>query len=423
MRITPFSFVHCADLHLGSPFEGVHAISPGIAEVLRGATFKSFDNIIQLAIRRDADFLIVAGDVYDGADRNLHAQWRSHEALRRAVDSDVQCLVAHGNHDPLSGWEELAVPDRVHRFGGGKVDQIAVKRGNEELAHVYGISYESSEVKENLVPHFPRGGDSPFDIGVLHCNVGGNTNHDNYSPCTMDDLVDRRMDYWALGHIHARGVLQESNPCIIYPGNAQGRSVRELGARGCYLVNVDETGLVTTEFVATDVVRWFVEQVDIDGLGATDDLINALRDRIDDVRAAAEGRATAVRFFLGGHGILDSTLRRDESVREIVTILREESEEDHSRVVWVDSVQLQTRPEIDIAQRRRVEDFIGEFLRAAENLRNKPDPDSAIRQLLTERPEHRVIMEQLDRLTEKDMLSILEDAELLAVDLLLEGEE
>ena len=101
MRITPFSFIHCADVHLDSPFECIQSVDPNTASALRDATFRSFENIVDLAIREHVDFLIVAGDVYDGADRSLRAQWRFYQALRRATERGIQCFVAHGNHDPM----------------------------------------------------------------------------------------------------------------------------------------------------------------------------------------------------------------------------------------------------------------------------------------------------------------------------------
>ena len=418
MKITPFSFVHCADLHLDSPFECIQAEDSKIADVLRNATFRAFDNVIKLAIREHVDFLIVAGDVYDGADWNLNAQLRFHQSLRRAVDAGVQCFVAHGNHDPLSGWEdELNWPGGVHRFGGEEVERIAAKRGDEELAYVYGISYPSTEIRENLALRFPRERDDPFAIGVLHCNVGGSPDHDNYAPCNMDDLITRGMSYWALGHIHARNELREREPCIIYPGSTQGRSVRELGKRGCYLVKVDEIGHITTEFEASDVVRWFVREVNIADLGTMDALMDALRDECEEVRISADGRPAVLRVHLTGRGGLHKALRRRGT--DIVPLLRE-SEEDRGQFVWVESVQVRTRPAVDIEQRRQVEDFVGEFLKAAEKLKTQPDTASATRQLLSG---HRVIDNQLDQFTDEDLQSILEDAALLGLDWLLEEEE
>lgn len=414
------TFVHCADLHLDSPFEGLQVVDQRIGAVLRDATFKAFDKVIDLALREGADFLLVAGDVYDGADRSLRAQLRFREGLKRAAEAGLQCFVAYGNHDPLSGWEaQLQMPEGVHRFGGEQVERFVVQRAGKTLAQIYGLSHPVREVKENLVPRFSRQPEGPFAIGLLHANVGGNPNHDNYAPCKVEDLVASRLDYWALGHVHAQQILKEHNPLIIYPGNTQGRSVRELGARGCYLVRVEENGRVTPQFVATDVVRWFLQEVDIADLTTWDDLLNLLSLTKEEVRAAAQGRAAILRLHLTGRGELHAQLRRVDPERDLALPLRE-SETERPDFVWVESLQNRTRPLIDIAKRRREPDFLGDFLSAAENLRTAENPGATLKEVLSGRPEHRLIAPQIDQLTDADLLTFLTDAETLGLDLLLE---
>ena len=421
--INPITFVHCADLHLDSPFEGIHALEPDIASILRDATFKAFDNVVNLAICKKADFLIIAGDVYDGADRSLRAQLRFRDGLRKAIENNIQCFVAHGNHDPLSGWEAgLIMPEGVHRFGGKDAEQFTIRRGSEDLAYIYGISYPVRNVQENLVPRFKPEVSAPFTIGVLHCNVGGDPSHDNYAPCVVDDLVNCRIDYWALGHIHTRKVLSDSAPCIVYPGNTQGRSVRELGARGCYHVRVDETGRVKTEFVATDLIRWSTKKVDITDLDTVDDLLSALYKSREEARSQAEGRAVVLRLRLIGRGDLHSKLKRVEPDRDLAKVLRE-GESERSDFVWMESIEVATRPPIDITKRRGVEDFVGYFLRAAERLRKQSKAESDILELLKGKPENRVIANQIDHLSDTDLLSILDDAETLGLDQLIGEEE
>ncbi len=423
MNDASFSFVHCADLHLDSPFEGLHALEPQVAAVLREATFQAFNNVIDLALKERVDFIIVAGDVYDGADRSLRAQLRFREALRRTLAAGIKCFVVHGNHDPLSGWEaNLSMPELVHRFGGGQVEQVvALNRNAAPLAYIYGISYPVREIKENLVPRFPRQGPGPFAIGVLHCNVGGNPNHDNYAPCTLEDLLAGRMDYWALGHVHAQQVLKEHGPCIIYPGNTQGRNWRELGARGCYLVRVDQSGRITPEFVATDVVRWFIQDIDLTDLNNWDGLLDRLYRAREEVRTAAQGRAAILRLQLCGRGELHAELRRADPERDLAVPLRED-EMERQDFVWVESVQNHTRPVIDLPQRRTVQDFVGDCLRAAQAIRSEANPGARLRQVLGQRPEHRLIARDLEQLSEADLLEILSDAETLALDQLLPEE-
>ena len=118
-------------------------------------------------------------------------------------------------------------------------------------ATVYGVSYPTREVRENLTPRFDGTGSAQgFVIGLLHANVGGNQYHDSYAPCTVSDLANTGFDYWALGHVHTRQMLRETGPTIVYPGNSQGRHPNEPGARGVYLVEVDDHGVTPAGFSA-----------------------------------------------------------------------------------------------------------------------------------------------------------------------------
>lgn len=422
-------FVHCADLHLDSPMEGMRAVSPDIAAVLQEATFRSFQNVIDLAIRERVDFLIIAGDVYDSADRSLRAQLRFRDGLARAAEHGIWTFLVHGNHDPLSGWEAgLRLPDLVVRYGTA-VEAKTYRRGGEEVARLYGVSYPVREVRSNLARQFApevdrsrRQGTVPFHIGILHCNVAGNPGHDNYAPCSVGDLAEVGLDLWALGHVHNRQVIRPQAPSILYPGNTQGRSVRETGERGCYLVEVGEEGDIRYRFIPTQAVRWFQEEAGIEGLDGFDDLWETLRKKKEEVRSQAAGQPAVLHLVLGGRGSLHPDPdRREELADNLVNRLREE-EEGRADFVWVESLEVRTRPAIDLERRREVQDFVGEFLRCAEAMR-KDGGARAIRQALAVRSEYRRLRAHVGRLTDRDLLDILAEAEALGLDLLAtEGE-
>lgn len=416
-----FTFVHCADLHLDSPFEGMRALDERIGDVLKESTFRAFDNIVDLAVHVRAQFIIVAGDVYDSRDRSLRAQMRFRDGLVRAAEHGIWCFVAHGNHDPLSGWEAgLRLPDSVVRFGAA-VETHPFPPGGDAVAMVSGVSHPTGAVTANLALQFPAGTGGPFSIGVLHCNVGGIPDYDNYAPCEMDDLVSRRLDYWALGHVHSRRILRPGDPWVVYPGNPQARSVREPGERGCYVVRVAASGQVNCEFVPTDVVRWYAKRVDVSGLASADDLLDSLQALSERVRREAEGRCAVVRAVLVGRGPLHHLLRRPGLVDELVQHLREE-EGDRENPVWIESVQDETRAAVDLEQRSAIADFVGEFLRCVRQCRGGEEGRSILREALRARPEHAVIGSYLDQLSDEDLLSILDEAEGLGFDLLA-GEE
>ena len=365
-------FVHAADLHLDSPFRGIRSEAPGyVAEALRRATFDAYDGIIDLCLRERVDALLVAGDIYDGADRSLRAQLRFVEGLKRLDDAGIRSFICHGNHDPLNGWEaRLDLPPGSVRFGP-VVTGMPVFPHEPQRATVYGVSYPQREVRENLAPLFAGPLSSGFNIGLLHANVGGHPDHDSYAPCSVADLTETGMDYWALGHVHTRQVIQENRPTVVYPGNSQGRHPGERGARGVYLVDVDDHGGVNLDFRAIDVVRWESLEVGIGVLDTEQKLMDAVDRAADSCTEAADGRPVVFRLTLTGRGALNRWLRREETVAEI----RERLNERYSGLrnwMWCERVQLDTGSPVDREQATLREDFAGDLARISRDIRGDP---------------------------------------------------
>lgn len=365
--MTPFRFVHAADLHLDSPFQALRAaVPPQIAETLRNATFIALERIVDLCLSEGVDFLLIAGDLYDEADRSIRAAVRVRDQCKRLVDAGVGVFVIHGNHDPLSGWgARLGWPGRVHIFGGQHVEAAPVIRGGQEIARIYGISYRVRDVRDNLASRFRRDADCPWAIGLLHANVGGDPDHEAYAPCALDDLLGAGMDYWALGHVHTRQILHESGPAVVYPGNPQARHARESGPRGCYLVEVDGAGRPHPVFRETDAVRWIVENLSVGDLPGVPELIERLEARCEEVRQEVQGRAAIIRWTLSGRGPLHRDLRRAGTLEDLIGSLRERYASGDS-FLWVESIRADTSPELPVAELAAQENFIGDFIRLAQ---------------------------------------------------------
>ena len=418
-----FSFLHAADLHIDSPFRGVTADTPAVAEALYSSTFQAFDALIDATLEREADFLLIAGDVYDSQDRSLRAQLRLRDGLVRLSDRDIQSFIVHGNHDPLdSKVAVLDWPKKAHFFGKKLESVPALGSDGEPVATVSGISFPKKEEPRNLASKFTRQETGLFQIGLLHCNVGGDTSHENYAPCTLDDLRAAGMDYWALGHVHTRSILSEA-PWAVYPGNIQGRSIREQGARGCYHVRVDVDGRVTVEFVSLDVVRWSELQVTIDSLETVDALERAVVETVEEASAGADGRALVCRVSILGHGPLHAGLRRSGSAEQLRERVRGHfSGEDP--FVWVQHLAIESRPQVDLAERMGRQDLLSEVLATAKEYREGPSgPGPLYESALVELwGNSRVAKAQVERPTDAQVAAILQEAELLCFDL-LEDEE
>ena len=418
-----FKFVHAADLHLDSPFVGLQGVSPHVASKLRKATFQAFERIIGLCLDRGADFLLIAGDIYDSQDRSLRAQLQFRDSLKRLSDAGVPAFVVHGNHDPLNSWSAtLEWPEQVHVFGGEDVSGIPVIRDGETIAHIYGTSYPTQKVRKNLARTFKRSDDGPFAIGLLHCNVGDNKDHEPYAPCTLKDLRKTGIDYWALGHIHTHQILSLEAPVVLYPGNPQGRSPRELGPRGCYVVDVDSHGHCQAEFTTVDTIRWFWEAVQIEKLETDEALISAIDETCRQIRENAGGRPAIGRIAVTGRGSAHRALTKPAFVTELLETVREvEGNEDP--FVWVERLVIDTRPPVNLEERRSGQDFVADFLNLVDEYREDATRREALRKqletLFGSSRAHRL----LDSPSDDQLRQWLEAAETYCLDLLVLEEE
>ena len=315
-RVT-FRFIHAADLHLDSPFIGIRETVPEVAEILRRATFEAYDRIIGLCIERRVDALLVAGDVFDSADRSLAAQIHFVRGLERLNQADIRAFICHGNHDPLDGGvDNLTMPPNTHQFGP-TVEAVPIDVSSSASPVVCGVSYPTRDVRTSLLPGFPEPLAGRFTIGLLHANVGSNTGHEAYAPCTVEELAATGYDYWALGHVHNRAIVHEA-PLIVYPGNAQGRHFKERGPRGIYVVEVDDFSSASPEFVAVDTVRWEELTVQIEGVEDDTSLFNLIDDAVSSLLNDADGRHLVYRVELRGRGPVHSSLIRKGSVEGLI---------------------------------------------------------------------------------------------------------
>ena len=65
-------FIHAADIHLDSPLTGLSAYQDAPAELLRTTTRDAFENLVSLALEEQVDFMVIAGDLYDGNWRDFN---------------------------------------------------------------------------------------------------------------------------------------------------------------------------------------------------------------------------------------------------------------------------------------------------------------------------------------------------------------
>lgn len=423
----PFRFIHTADLHLDSLFAGMKGLSDNIRHHLRESTFGALTQLVEVAIAEQVDFIVISGDVYDAADRSLRAQLSLQAAFDQLGYHGIHVYLIHGNHDPLDGLRLHGKQgDHVHVFGP-KVEHFIAKRcsDQQEVAVVSGISYPTSKVTENTALHFIRDKESSlFHIAIHHANLDGDPEHETYSPCTRHDLSASGYDYWALGHIHQRAIIQES-PHIVYPGNIQGRSIKEIGAKGCYVVEVKEDSSLHMTFHELDRVRWFREEISIDGIENEDAWRLKVEERIEVIRMLRPQHMSIVRFTITGRGQVHRALEHGYLADELEEELRrkEAARAEHKQfggLVWIEGFSLQSGIELDYDVMKHEDSFLGEMLRLVDQAVQDDSAQDILRKALTPLMGNREIRAILNESSEQERLDWLYRAGELGAVLLLD---
>ncbi len=320
-------FLHCADLHLDSPFKGLKYLPKPIFKRIQNSTFRSFTATVNLAIKEKVDFVVIAGDIYDGDSRSLRAQTYFRKELERLEKHEIYTFMVHGNHDHLEGsWIDIEWPMTVHIFQGGLPSSVPFYKNGKLAAMLHGFSYEKRSVAENRVPHFPEKKDEAYHIGILHGNADGQSEHESYAPFKVTELLVKGYDYWALGHIHKRMELSQ-DPSVIYPGNIQGRNQKETGEKGCYIV---DTNNGVRDFHAMADILWKEEFIDLTGCSAMSEVIETCIEVKENART--EGKGILLKLILEGDSSLFHELSDELFLDDLMETLQDGEEENSSFV-------------------------------------------------------------------------------------------
>ncbi|MFC0242197.1 metallophosphoesterase family protein [Rhodopseudomonas telluris] len=303
-----FTFIHAADLHIDSPLAGLRAKNEDVARRFAEAGRKAVQALVDETIASNAAFLIIAGDIFDGDWRDVTTGLFFVGAIGALHRAGIPVFIVKGNHDADNLMSRgLPYPDSVTVFPT-KAATVELERFRVAL---HGRSF-ADRVNADFVASYPARREGWLNIGVLHTSLDGTRGHEGYAPCSVDDLRRFGYDYWALGHVHAAEIVHR-DPWIVFPGNLQGRSVRETGAKGAVRVTVEDGRVVDVTPLALDGARWAHLTIDVAATAEESQVSALVSERLAELHAQSEGRALAVRVTLTGATPLHNRLlvRRD----------------------------------------------------------------------------------------------------------------
>lgn len=333
-----FTFLHAADLHLGSPFQGLATRDAQLAARFAAASREAFHDLVDRALAEAVAFVVIAGDVYDGAWKDTSIGLFFNREVARLARAGIPVHLVSGNHDADSIVSQtIALPDGVRRFAARKAETVRLEAHRVAL---HGLSFARPVMDDNPVPAFPAPVAGWFNIGVLHTSLEGAAEHIRYAPCAVADLVATGYDYWALGHVHDFAVKHE-HPHVVYPGNLQGRSVRECGPKGAVFVDVADGRVVGLRPVHVDRARFAHARVDLAGAATAEAVLTALRQGVTEALGPAPDRLTAVRVTFSGATALHGRLAAErEQWRDQAEAALQQAHDD----AWLEALKLETAP-------------------------------------------------------------------------------
>lgn len=256
-------FIHAADVHLDSAFSGLSGTNK--SAIRREDMRTSFARVIDLA--KDADFLFISGDLFDGASVSRLTLDFLKQQFRRI--SPVRVFIAAGNHDSFSRgsvYETFDFGENVHVFS---TEPECIET---EHADIYGVSFRAANDDRKLLPQFAVKNKDKLNILVMHGNLAG----EGYNPVRLSEIGESGMDYIALGHIHAAtGAEKSGSTFYAYPGCTEARGFDETGEKGVLSVEL-EKGEVKSTFVPVQERIYIEEEIDISDCENYEDILSQI---------------------------------------------------------------------------------------------------------------------------------------------------
>lgn len=254
-------FIHAADIHINRKFKKIS--NPKIREEHQKGVFMIFKRIIELTKTEKADFLILAGDLFEDEYPTLNDLKYISDLFLLIPETSV--IIVFGNHDPYfrgSPVFNFSFPKNVTIFDNSSLTKKEIKGVN-----FYGLSFMSGKDTGTVSLKDLRLSKDQKNVLMFHGNI--NNPKDSLS-LNLEEILSAGFDYTALGHIHKHEFLK---PNIAYSGSVDAFDHTETGPKGVIIGDLEtrrfyhhDLGLhhaydITVEVSETDTISSLEEKI------------------------------------------------------------------------------------------------------------------------------------------------------------------
>ncbi len=335
-------FIHAADLHLDTPFAGLKHLPEKYYETIRQSTFNSFERLVQDAIDKAVDFIVLAGDIFDESVRSVEAQLFFKDEMKKLERSKIPVYLIHGNHDPLiEGEDYFSLPGNVTTFPSEITSAFLTTSSGEKVA-VTSFSYDRKWITESKLNDYPKKfSHVDYHIGLLHGYFeSSQEKHDHYAPFTREMIQKLQYDYLALGHIH-RGQKVLSQPASYYSGSLQGKHRNEEGEKGYLEVRINPFNVDVT-FQPVQEIQWRTLAIALHSATRLEELAQAIYEEVNEELVINKKYILTLDLEIDSNFSQDLLTRiQNDDLLQTLRIMLEETS------IWLNSIRLTENERIE----------------------------------------------------------------------------
>ncbi len=335
---------------------------------------------VAAAIREGVTAVLLAGDLVDREDDFFEAYRELDTGVSRLMDNNIAVIAVAGNHD-VEVLPKLAkqIPQFRQLGKGGKWERCTIAAAGESIT-LWGWSFPRAEVVDSPLAHAPLDRQPGINLGLLHCDL--DASNSRYAPVRRLELEQSGLDGWLLGHIHKPDALTAPSPNG-YLGSLTGLDPGEPGPHGPWLATIANGRMSAIEQLPLAPLRWQRLEVALDGIKAPEDAVGRLRKALDE-QDQQFGQAAAV-------GLQVRFVGRTSLGAAAEGLLPKEQRDSfpgqtRDRHYFIESILVETRPEIDLARLAERSDPLG-LLAQRLLLLEQPQGDVQRDQLIAEAQE------------------------------------
>jgi len=282
--------LHTADLHIGKNY-GSFNDYPEVKEDLIEERYQVLDRLVSKANENSCDLFVVAGDLFDNPNfRKKKDVEKISPHLKKFEGRAI--LILPGNHDYLSErnkdkWRWLEDIENVLVLKNKDKYDISdrLEEGNETC--IYPAPCDQKISQENNLDWIEESEkeEDRFHIGIAHGHLEGCSYDEEgeYFPMTKDELNDRDMDLWLLGHVHVMIPRQETRiEDHFYPGTPEGDGFKRLAEESekgkAWVIEIKDDKEISANSVDVGKHRFKYEEVNVEDMDDLEELKEYLED-------------------------------------------------------------------------------------------------------------------------------------------------